>query len=403
MKILFLENVLPYPLNNGGVMRSWNFIKALSPYHELSLLCLNSMHYRGDLSELKKYFKNIWIVESANEVPGMGIRKVKRIYYFLTGVPWEIFEKKKEFEDKLNEIRKNNYFDIYFARYLHNGKYLLNQKNRTIGKVIIDLDNIDPILNKRHLEFMEIKSRYKKFRLKLNNYHLFRYFPRLTSVDQLLVCSEEDKEYLRNNGLIKNVSVIPNAINTETYSHIKEINSHILGDKIILFCGGLDWYPNIDGLKWFVKEILPLINQKDQSVRLHLVGLNPCKEIYKLCKNKPIDIYPNVPSVLPFYEKSTLSIVPLRIGGGTRIKILESLAIGRPVVTTTIGVEGIPLENNKHCLIENNPQSFAFACLKLLNNLEDARKLAKAGKIFVADNYDIKEVSKKICDVINSL
>jgi glycosyltransferase involved in cell wall biosynthesis len=147
----------------------------------------------------------------------------------------------------------------------------------------------------------------------------------------------------------------------------------------LAFVGSMDWMPNIDGAVWFVNEVLPLIKRKLPGCTLAVVGRTPGREVTELAQREPgIRITGTVADVRPWLWESKVSIVPLRIGGGTRLKIYEAMAAGTPVVSTTIGAEGLDISPGENILIADRPDAFAEACVRLLNNEAQRQRVAAA-------------------------
>ena len=149
----------------------------------------------------------------------------------------------------------------------------------------------------------------------------------------------------------------------------------------------MDWIPNVDGILFFLREVLPLIQKAIPSVKLFVVGRNPPAHLLNEVKKYPgVSCVGRVPDVRPYIRKHGVYIVPLRIGGGTRIKIYEALAMGKAVVSTTIGAEGLPLKNGKHLILADSPEHFAQAVVELLKKPTYREQLGQAGMKFVREN-----------------
>ena len=147
----------------------------------------------------------------------------------------------------------------------------------------------------------------------------------------------------------------------------------------LVFVGSMDWMPNIDGAVWFVNEVLPLIRRKMPDCSLGVVGRTPGREVTELAERESrIRITGTVADVRPWLWESKVSIVPLRIGGGTRLKIYEGMAARTPVVSTTVGAEGLDITPGENILIADEPEAFAEACVRLLNDGNERRRLADA-------------------------
>ena len=167
----------------------------------------------------------------------------------------------------------------------------------------------------------------------------------------------------------------------------------------------MDYQPNVDAVLYFTKEIFPIIKRQTKNAKLFIVGSNPTKKIkqLELEKNKNIIITDYVDDVQPFYEQCAISVVPLRAGSGTRLKILESMAFGRPVISTSIGCEGLHVCNNENIIISDKPEKFAMKTIELLQNVNFREKISKNGRNLVEHNYSWESIAKKQIQIYEKL
>jgi glycosyltransferase involved in cell wall biosynthesis len=171
----------------------------------------------------------------------------------------------------------------------------------------------------------------------------------------------------------------------------------------LVFTGSMDWLPNIDGIKWFVQEILPAIRRRRPACSVVVAGRRPASEVEALAaRDAGVIVTGTVPDIRPYLWGSSIAIVPLRIGGGTRLKIYESMAAGVPVVSTAVGAEGLTCHNGKDILIADSPEAFARACLDLLERAELRRPIADAALNLVATQSSWEAVSRSFESVLLS-
>ena len=399
MKILFLNEVIPFPLDSGGKMRTWNFVKALATEHELSILCFERNNTPKALVELEKYFRNIWTVSKKHRVKES---KLNNICNTFKSIPWQIGENySKEFNKVFLKIISKNNLDIIFSRYISMGQYMIRNINKIHQTTIIDLDDIEFIKYSRIMKTTGNSNIYYKYRNLYNNYLLKNYYKKLKVVKSCIVCSQKDEWHMRKEQLASNISIIPNSINVNSYSDVDAFKKEDLERRVILFCSNLSYAPNIDGIKWFIKKVFPLIEASKPSVKLNIVGSNPSKDLYDYANEKSIFLYPNVSDVRSYYNSSSIVIVPIHAGGGTRVKILEAFSCRRPVVSTTIGAEGLNITNNEQCIMADTPNDFAKSCVKLLNNFMIGSSLVEEGCKLVKSKFDVDIVRKQIEKLFN--
>ena len=163
----------------------------------------------------------------------------------------------------------------------------------------------------------------------------------------------------------------------------------------MVFLGSMDWMPNIDGVTWFAREVLPLIHAKKPEYTLAIAGRRPAAEVSRLAeRDRRIRVTGTVSDVRPWLFGSSVSIVPLRIGGGTRLKIYESMAAGTPVVSTAVGAEGLEVSDNNNLYLADSPHDFADRCLRLLGDAGARERLARAAWEMVAKRHSWDVVAR---------
>ena len=165
----------------------------------------------------------------------------------------------------------------------------------------------------------------------------------------------------------------------------------------------MDWLPNIDAVQYFVADILPLIRKKKPDCTVAIVGRKPQDNILALAKYDPgIIVTGTVPDVRPYFWGSSISIVPLRIGGGTRLKIYEAMAARSPVVSTTVGAEGLPISSGETCSLADDPQDFADRCLELLADENRRKRMAQAAWELVSSSFSWEHASRRFEQILEN-
>jgi glycosyltransferase involved in cell wall biosynthesis len=198
-----------------------------------------------------------------------------------------------------------------------------------------------------------------------------------------------------NAGNIKGV-VIPNGVEIKPDA-LQTINSSHDKSSLIIFCGSMDYLPNQEGLSWFCKKVLPLIVQDEPALKLMIVGKGqPDTNLLQVLSHENIINYGMVENVSDYYEKARVAIVPLLSGSGTRLKLLEAMGYGVPVVSTSIGAEGIEYAHEKNILIADDEVSFARSVVELIRNGVAAQNMSRQAFHFVKETYDWDIVGKKM-------
>jgi glycosyltransferase involved in cell wall biosynthesis len=207
----------------------------------------------------------------------------------------------------------------------------------------------------------------------------------------VIAVSEEDAERMRSRFGISRISAVPTGVDIDYFTPPSDCPPA----ADLVFVGSMNWTPNIDGVSYFSEEILPLILAAKPDCRVAIVGRTPPPSITRLAENQPnLSVTGSVPDVRPYLWGSKVCVVPLRIGGGTRLKIYEAMAARIPVVSTSVGAEGLPVSNEENIVLADDPRQFARACLELLANSDKRRRLAGQAWDLVASRYSWKQAAE---------
>jgi glycosyltransferase involved in cell wall biosynthesis len=160
------------------------------------------------------------------------------------------------------------------------------------------------------------------------------------------------------------------------------------GSRSLIFTGSMDWLPNADAMLFFCRDILPLIRAEEPDVALSIVGRAPTPAVRRLAADHGVEVTGRVDDVRPYMREAAVYVVPLRIGGGTRLKIFEAMAMAKAVVSTAVGAEGLPVTGGEHLLLADEPRGFARAVVRLLRDLDRRRAIEQAARQLVVSQYD---------------
>ena len=210
--------------------------------------------------------------------------------------------------------------------------------------------------------------------------------------DSVVCVSQEDCTLLRKELNLKNVAgSVPTGVNLDYFARaVKSPKPYT-----IAFLGSMDWIPNVDAVTWFVRDILPAIKKRFPHVRFLIIGRNPTTQVIALANgNSNVEVTGTVPDVRPFLSQAETMVVPLRIGGGTRIKIFEAMAAGIPVVSTKIGAEGLEITPGENILLADDPADFADKTCSLLEKPELRNSVGQAGRSLVKTKFGWAAVAK---------
>lgn len=215
----------------------------------------------------------------------------------------------------------------------------------------------------------------------------------LKRYDAVIAISERDKAYFESHGHNKNVAVIPTGLNVKQNPFRSPPSA---GTPNIVFCGSMDWPGNIDAMGYFVDEIWPLIVAARPQVQFTVVGRTPAPALIELVRQRGYKwtFTGYVDDVRPYIYAAQMCVIPLRVGGGTRLKVYEAMGLGCPVVSTAIGVEGLPVKPGVHYELADAPKEFADAVIRLIDNPQQRENLAQSARHYVEENFSSEKVAR---------
>ena len=394
MRILWLKTELLHPIDKGGKIRTYQMLRELKSRHHITYLTLDD-----GTAEASALTKADEYAHKTITIPHQTSAKFSPKFYFelsknlVSSLPYALQKYvSPAMRDKIIELAKPENFDVVVCDFLTPAVNL--PENLPVATLLFQ-HNVEAMIWRRHFEVA--KNPLKKSFMKSQWQKMFDYEKdSCKRFDFVTAVSKEDAETMRKEYGIKNVSDVPTGVDTEFFAPSGKVEKEEFN---LIFTGSMDWLPNEDAIKWFTDEILPLIKKKIPQVTLTVVGRNPFPSLVELSKKDPsIVVTGRVPDVRPLMEKAAVYIVPIRIGGGTRIKIYEALAMEIPMVSTTVGAEGLPLSDNEHILLRDTPVSFAEAVINLLTDKKLARDLALNSAKYVRENFGWASVTEKFAE-----
>jgi glycosyltransferase involved in cell wall biosynthesis len=362
-----LLHIIPYnefiPPKNGGALRCYHLCTELATYFDVTLITL---HPASIIKDVK--FKNITILNPAKPLKFDGFKaklmNALKYRWYMRTLKGPAEATVLEFYPVLKELSVKETFDYVLMEHLSSmalGKAVKNWWPNALR--IVDQHNVDHLLYKQSHD-LRVKKNKKTFdRLKYQESHMHTY------ADNFLACSTKDvTELLRlNKNRIKGL-LVPNGTTQ------KKVIQKDFSEPSLIFCGSLDYAPNKNGLLWFYEMIWPKLKMTIKGITLTVIGRNGHDNAYAPLKIDPqINFTGEVKDVTPYYQKNNIAIVPLLEGSGTRLKILEAMSFGLPVISTSIGAEGINYTLNKNIIIANTLEEFELG-LKVLTSKIDLSK-----------------------------
>ena len=294
-------------------------------------------------------------------------------------------------------LTKNGKIDVVICDFLAPA---INVPANLPCPTILFQHNVEAMIWKRHFEVQTnpIKKNYLRIQWrKMQRFEL----EMCRSFDAVVAVSKEDRDQITSEYSVERVFDIPTGVDTEFFS---DSGTEQLDPHNIVFTGSMDWLPNEDGIKHFIDEMLPLIRRSVPDVSLTVVGRNPYPSLVELSKrDASIMVTGRVDDVRPYMEKAAAYIVPLRIGGGTRLKIFEAMSMNKAIVSTSVGAEGLPVTDGNELRIVDTPGDFAAAVVELLTTPKVAKQMGERAGNIVRQKFGWTDVAKRFGEICESV
>lgn len=357
MRILFLTSRLPYPPFRGDKLKIYNLIRQLSRNHDITLLSF--IQHRSEqqwIPELKKYCRDVEVIH---------LSRIASIWNCVKAIPKAIPFQVAYFESpamvrKLRDVEASLQPDILHTHLIRMACY--TEKNLRPGRVLDLTDAVSLYLER----FMKTqRNPFKRAALRIELGRMLRFEPVIARFDRALVCSAVDKEALERNVPRARISIMENGVDLEQFGN--QDGSGSADPFRIIYTGNMSYYPNADGAQFLVNDILPSIKKVVPGAKVYVVGQNPPRAVRALAREDVV-ITGFVQDIRAEYLKSAVAVSPVRFGAGTLNKILEPIALGIPVVTTSTGVEGLGLVPGKDILVADDSEGFARHVVALLTD-----------------------------------
>ena len=397
--ILFLVHRIPYPPNKGDKIRSFNILKWLASEYRVHLGCFidepEDRAYKEKLDQLCYNTKAIDISKQFSTVKSsLGLLRGEALT-----LPYYYRREMKNWVDETiinNKIKKVVVFSSSMAQYVDKARHA--ELYRVIDFVDVDSDKWRQYAESKKAPVSWVYQREYKL---LRQYEL-----EVTSrFDHATFVSDQESEFFQNflpSCDVEKVSAIGNGVDTEFFN--KEIiasNESLEGERYIVFTGAMDYWANADAAIWFCNNVWPLISEKLPELKLYIVGANPTGKVQELARNQRVVVTGRVEDIRPYIKQALVSVAPLLIARGIQNKVLEAMALEKPVVATPAAIEGITDATSKLAVsVEENPEKFASAvfdyCNAVINNNGQLRNETIANREFVLDVFSWQSQLSKL-------
>ncbi|MCX7697343.1 MAG: glycosyltransferase family 4 protein [Bacteroidales bacterium] len=383
MNILMLTTKVPYPPKDGGARATLDLALGLSKQgHVVDFLCMNTPKHHVRMEEFPAEILSTFQWFLVNVDTSIRVWPLMRNYFF-SSLPYSVERfTHPVFAKKLEDLLRSKKYDIIQIEGLYGIAYVGVIRKACSSKIVFRPHNIEHLIWRR-LALQE-KNVFKKIYFKRFAHRLEEYEKKvINQYDLLIPISEEDAHFFRKAGNNKPMQVVPYGIDVESILIKTDIK------KDIFFLGALDWIPNLEGLRWFADKVFPLIKEKLPGCEFWVAGRNPREGLKDELMKWGIRCVGEIENASVFMQEHGVMVVPLFAGSGIRVKIIEAMAHGKAVVATPIAAEGIPVENEKHILISQDPQQMADYIVRLLSDDELHKQIQIQARSFIKSNFSI--------------
>ena len=396
--VLWLTYGLPWPLDRGGAIRYYNLIRQVSArYRVLLFAVLESADEARHVPKLAPLCERVeWAVMRAGSATERARDLLGHLWRGRPLATWRYCS--RSLETRLHDLVSTGAVHILQIEHSFLAPFRDAVPDGSPCRTILSFHNFGEAQYRSMLRMHS--GAVAKLGLLVRAFLMRGWEARHAAhFDRALVVSELDAQHLRVAAAGAAVSLIPNGVDTAALRPLPEAAA----GKRLIFVGHLRYPPNVDAVRFLAHHILPALRARIPDARLTVVGDGAPGVLREFSGRNDIDLVGRVLSPIPYYEDAHVAVVPLRAGGGTRLKILEAMALGRPVVSTPLGCEGLAVEDGKHLLIADDAEGFAAAVARLLTDRALATRLILVARALVERDYDWTAIAERLLSVYDEL
>lgn len=386
MKLLWVKTDFLHPTTRGGQIRSLEILRQLNKRHDVHYLALDDGRFPEGSARAGEYSGCHESIPHTAP-PKRSLRFVGQLAKGLVSpLPVAVDRwRSEQMRTRIAELDRREAYDAIVCDFLFPGVNMPDMSRATLFQ-----HNVEAAIWRRQAAHGRTPLHRAYFALQARRMEAFER-DICRSARRVIAVSEADASLMEESyGLVK-VPAVPTGVDIEYFATPPAARPEV----DIVFVGSMDWMPNIDGSRWFVTEVLPLIRERVPSCSLAIVGRRPSPAVRAFAEADPlVHVTGTVPDVRPWLSGAKLSVVPLRIGGGTRLKIYEAMASRLAVVSTSVGAEGLDVSDGRTIRIADDPEAFAEACVELLDDRSMRQGLADAAWSVVSERYSWTAVAE---------
>jgi glycosyltransferase involved in cell wall biosynthesis len=396
LRVLLLSPMAPSPPRFGAQARTHGLLTNLARRYEITAIILHDDDDTPQSSgrAMQSYCREVHFIRNPHGASGWRRRLLQLRSWFSRKSYQRLSSMAPDLQRRLDEVLTGHRFDVVFVNFPHLAHYRLRQSPPGAPTPVVIIDSHDVHYDLARQIAMSAASFGRRIHAQLNWRKLKREeIAAYEGADGVCVCSVADQERLAKDAPAARAVVIPNAADIEGMQ--PRASDPAPDADTVLFFGLLASVPNVDGLQYFVREIWPRILVGRPGAKFLVVGAKPAAALRSL-EGSGVSIVGPVDDLRPYLSRAAAVVVPLRLGSGTRLKILESWAMARPVVSTSLGAEGLESVAGRHLLIADDPEEFAAAVLRILREPELATRLGAAGRALVSESYSWRGTAESL-------
>ena len=408
MNILWLSHLIPYPPKGGVLQRSYHLLRELARYHTVDLIAFNQKDlmapfYQNQMEsisaaekELGSFCRNICFlpIHSNNTRFGKYFLALKSL---LTKDPYTI--------NWLKSLEYHKQVDLYIKSYRYD---LIHLDTISLIPYMMQFNNIPMVLDHHNIESHMLLRRADNQSNLFKKWYFGQEGKRLETIEKNvcgkfklnITCSEVDAIRLKKIAPSCNVVEVPNGVDIDYFEskHISPTN-----ETRLIFVGTLNWYPNIEAVRFIAYEIWPKVKTSIPGIKVDIIGANPPRDITRLAeKEKDFYVHGFVDDVREYIERAGIYVCPINDGGGTKLKILDAFAMQKAVIADPIACEGIAVEEGKNVLFAQNVDEYVTHIKRLITNPQERNSLGKNARQLIEERYSYQMIGKKLSSLYES-
>ncbi len=396
MDILFICKTLPHEKVIGGPVIIYNRVRILSQRHRVSLLCFVSPEEWDFTDSVSRFCLDFQSVPMPT--PRAPLRAVRDFFfspvpaYFMHNYSGEMYE-------RLREMVGRNHYDVVISEYSMVAQYLYRNPDLAGMKRVMSVHECYYLARRKAWKVLGLSRQGLSALFNLKGLKRFE-FAMYADADRVLTLTPEGKQELLGIRPGLDISVVPHGVDTETFC----VSGECSREQAVMFLGNYPHDPNRDAVVYFHENVWPRVKEEVPEARFYVVGKDPTPDLLELAESDPsVVVTGTVEDVRPYFERAKVFVNPVRIGGGFRGKILEAMSMGLPIVTTSLGAEGVDAEDGRDMIVADDPTGFAAAVTRLLRDEGLCESLGERARDLAVERFSwergVEELERVLTEV----